>query len=494
MELLLCIVEANSAAKALANAGVRSLHVVHDCGHLVDACNKVIPAALSALECAASGSADVAGQAVECVQGLTSNMVQLQAALEALSEHDSEGLLGVLMEHPSAWLDTYRAFRGLTQQLVALRCLIRASPQRCKIESADEAIQASVKTLQAICARAREAANLLGSDLPEFARAAAAAGWSPERLRQALRVATEMACPRCGNGCPGSCGPQPSTSAASPDPSETLAPPTATVSVPTSPSGTHTHLHHHPHRSPGVGTWALLRIIGKAASSGGANPATKARGSTASSFPGSTCGASPTYSSTGLAGCGSLDDAISVLVSRIQEIILYDSEVDQLEQDRAYLQHRVAHLREAPAPHAAAAAAPAGCTQAAAAAAATAEAARSEAAATESLVQSKILLAAVNARLQAVNEAEGSGASSGGRLSPGENPVPRPGNKRRGMEEASGAAAKAGAPGLCGATSLRRVAASSIRLAAAEQDSNVYDDVRKRRSGLRWLPTCFVGA
>ncbi|GIL48551.1 hypothetical protein Vafri_5042 [Volvox africanus] len=462
MDLLLCIVEANAAAKALANVAAQSLHAVDDCSCIVECCTKVLPPALSALESAAAISEDALAQAVEYTQGCNAAMVQLQMALERLTGYDSEGVLGILLEHPAAWLDTYRAFRGFTAQVVGINCLVRAAAQRGRSDDSDESLQTSIKGLMGICSRAREAAHLLGSDLPEFARAAAAAGWSQGRVTFALTSSgSSSPSQRCG-GCRqadcrwGGLG----TAATTAPPGTVLGAASATLQKEQHQPQPASCCQQHQQRT------SLLRRISKAAAC--SSPAIR-RG--CDSMP-----ALPCTLGAGVASGAALEDAAYALVSRIQDMILFDSEVDQLEQDQAYLRQRVALLNEF-----------CGCYITEVVAVSTASAAMpvtvkprqstaaSLAAATASLLQSEVLLAAVDLRLRALRESSNSSAGGVSRQ-----PVPR--------GQAATAALCTGGGGVVART---HVQTTSGRLLDPDDLS---DDERKRRPGLCWLPVCFVGA
>ncbi|GLI69303.1 hypothetical protein VaNZ11_013881 [Volvox africanus] len=464
MDLLLCIVEANAAAKALANVAAQSLHAVDDCSCIVEWCNKVLPAALSALESAASTSEGALAQAVECTQGCNAAMVQLQMALERLTGHDNEGVLGILLKHPAAWLDTYRAFRGFTAQVIGINCLVRAPAQRGRSDDSDEALQTSIKSLMGICSRAREAAHLLGSDLPEFARAAAAAGWSQGRVSFALTKSSSSSPSQGCGGCrQADCrwsgiGSAATTASAVTVPGSASAVRKKEQHQPQPTSCCQHHLHQQ--------RMSLLRRISKAAAC--SSPAIRR---VCNSMP-----ALPCTLGAGVARGAALENAAYALVSRIQDTILFDSEVDQLEQDQAYLRQRVALLSEF-----------CGCYTAEDMTVSTASAnmpvtakpgqltAASSAAAMASLVQSEMLLAAVDLRLGALRETSDS-------LAGGVYRQPFPTGQ---------AAAAALCAGGGGAVVRSHIQTTSGQLLGTD---DMFDDERKRRPGLCWLPVCFVGA
>ncbi|EFJ44107.1 hypothetical protein VOLCADRAFT_106577 [Volvox carteri f. nagariensis] len=434
MDLLLCIVEANAAAKALARVAAQSLHAVEDCSSVVECCIKVLPAALSALEGAASTDENLAGQAVEYVQGFIAAMAQLQTAIEGLNRHDGEGVLGILLEHPAAWLETYRAFRSLTVQLVGISTFMRSTAQRGRADDSDEALQSSIRALLGTSNRAREAANLLGSDLPNFARDAAAAGWSGARVQHIPTGGSGAAspCRRCGCG-PGGCGP--------------CICGTAMFMFAAANAALQQQEQQQEQRM------SLLRRLGKAAAC--STPDVR-RGCSGS---GQSCAGQDGGSGSGL------EDAAWSLVARVQDMILFDSEIDQLEQDRAYLQQRVTQLQAVCSCSSVAA------TAAAGAAAATA----SEQSTAGSLIQSVVLLAAVDLRLRALGErSSGSGEACGQQLRTASTAANLLSGRKtgRGNGEAN-------------------LAAAAGRLVDPE---DLYDEVRKRRTALRWLPVCFVGA
>ncbi|GLC35199.1 hypothetical protein PLESTM_000290100 [Pleodorina starrii] len=381
--------------------------------------------------------------------GCNASLVQLQAALESLNGHDSEGVLGVLLEHPAMWLDTYRGFRGLTAQLISVSCFVREAAQRGQADDADEALQDSIKALMGTCTRAREAAHLMGRELPEFARAAAADGWSAGRLRLALdggaaaavaavtvtlRSGTSSPCRRSGCG-QGTCGCGGGGVASAEAPAAVLAAASAALQQqqqqqPASQQQQQQRM-------------GLLQRIGKAA----ACSTPRRRSSTGSG----------SSASLDRSLAGRMDDAACALITRIQDLILYDSEVDHLEQDRAYLLQRVSHLLEF-------------CDGADGGG----DAAAAAQSAAASLVQSEVLLAAVESRLRALEELSDTAS----------------GSEAAACKEAGEAVALVCAGGGGLVTSGR----SPEKVDRLVDPEDLYDDVRKRRPGLRWLPLCFVGA
>ncbi|KAG2499558.1 hypothetical protein HYH03_002503 [Edaphochlamys debaryana] len=428
MDLLLSIQGAQARARALEHASAQSVVLSNDCGALGELCGKVLPLAFVALEDALGPDMDT--EAASCVQALSCSMSQLQSSVQLINQFQAEGMVGVLLEHGATWLEVYRGFRALTAQLVALSCIIRGCGQRRRGEGAHDALQASVKTFTAICARARDAATLLGSDLPDFARAAALEGWSAERLRTAAcgssRLPAGPAARRssCSSLCEGR------WEAAE----EPHAP--ASPGLP------------HPTRRPG-----LLGRLGLSGKSGSASPMPVASSGAASPL------ASSPASGSGPSGPRALEGATASLVCRIQDTILHDSELDQLEQDRAYLQHRIANLRGFSAQQQQqqqGGSDAAGCTA--------------------SLLQSEVLLAAVEARVTAkeagdqADSAPGTGRSSG-------------------MATPNRALAQGWASQEAGP-----LASASGRRGCVDSSHAGDEDWRRRRPGLRWLPLCFAGA
>ncbi|KAG2499554.1 hypothetical protein HYH03_002499 [Edaphochlamys debaryana] len=362
MDLLLAVSEVTSQASALSATAAQSLHAVYDCGELAHLC-QVLPGALSVLDAAAITS-EVGASAAGVLRALSCSMSQLQSSVQLINQFQAEGMVGVLLEHGAAWLEVYRGFRALTAQLVALSCIIKtAAHRRSSSDQASQALQASVTSFMAICARARDAATLLGSDLPDFARAAALEGWSAERLRSIVGLPSAAArASRTWSG-PSACTPQRTSSNGS----------EVYLCSEGAPSPTH---------KQGPKPVGLLGKLGRFAKPGSASPTT-----TASSGAASPLASSPA-SGSAHAGSSALEFAAASLVCRIQDTILHDSELDQLEQDRAYLQHRIANLRgfSAQQQQQQGGSDAAGCTA--------------------SLLQSEVLLAAVEARVAAKEDEE----------------------------------------------------------------------------------------
>ncbi|KXZ48531.1 hypothetical protein GPECTOR_27g702 [Gonium pectorale] len=494
MELLLAIVEASAAAKTLASVSAGCLHAVEDCATLTETCGKALPAALSVLTSADVNAIGVSEEsALECVRGLTTTMGQLQTALLALREHEGEGVLGVLLEHPTAWLEAYRGFRGLTAQLMALCHLLRSASQRSREEDrhAEEALSACLRSLSATCARARGAAALVGTDLPEVARSAGAAGWAPGWVAHCC--ATRAGHGRCsggsaggrgaggggagggGAGCPrGCCGCCLGGAAClGSGPASLLATPLARPSPP--PSA----------RRDGGG---LLRFIGigggkpSAASPSTASPpsspdACSPPSTSSSSFSGVVPGSNPGRGAPGRA----LEDAVIALVHRIQDSILYDSELEHLEQDRTYLVHRLEGLRQFVSNEHAQRLKEddVGCGESPVLSGA-ASAAAGTAVAVVSMIQSEIMLAAVEARIDVVSAADS--------FDSGRQWISAAAPPSCGCRQAGGCAAAGG---------VKLVADSSVRGGGAEvklAPGACGGGSRRQRRGMRWLPTCFVGA
>lgn len=408
---------------------------------------------------------------------MSGSLQQLQASLIALAEYQGEGILGVLMEHPAAWLDLYRGFRVLTAQLGCLSNLIRSCSshrrQADAVESAQSALEESLRSLLAICARAKDAALLLGSDLPDFARAAAEAGWNSNCLATALSAqSSPAACSIPSSSCITSasstaygalCASSPESAAAAAAAALSTAA-AAAEEADASASGA---------AAQGGLARGLRKLIGRSSrNSAGITPSCSPR-----------CVASPCGSATANGGTGGagLGPAACTLVSRIQDSILYDSEMDQLEQDRAYLLHRIQGMRDFLASLSASASSPPSSSPASPSAAASCRAAE-QAAAAASLLQSEVLLAAVDARVAVMRELEELQTSTA-------------------SSYFRSAAAKAVATAACSGGTIPNATtarcdtpklspAGSLGLSEAEDLGQV---LRKRRS-LRWLPTCFVGA
>ncbi|PNH10325.1 Neuroguidin [Tetrabaena socialis] len=303
-----------------------------------------------------------------------------------------------------------------TQERRRLKELKSKSARPRGATEAEEALRASLRAFTAICARARDAANLIGSDLPDFARSAATAGWSAERLRSALDPAAVAAA---------ACLSRSSCDGGSDAPAPAL-PPAALQQR---------------------GSWGLMRLLSKASGGGsGGSPRRgfRSNGCEEAAAPG---GISPACSMTN-ARLGSLEAAAVSLVVRIQDAILYDNEMDQLDQDRAYLLDRINHLRL----HHDSLAAQLAPTHPSVATCGTAGA--------DVLLSAAAALAQSQQQRQAGphGQKQQAAAAKGGKECGG--PAPRP-------------------------------RAEVTRLVDPD---DLYDDVRKRRPSPRWLPMCFVGA
>jgi hypothetical protein len=329
----------------------------------------------------------------------------------------------------------------------------------------------------ATCARSREAANLLGSDLPEFARTAAAAGWSADRIRCSALLAERRGWSSCASS--------PDCTARSDVGSTGL----KTACVKAAPTGSavgggmgwrqgqwqviataSTPQQLQPQKRMG-----LLRCISRAAACSTPAVIRVRQGCGGSGGPTAAEDASCSPLAVAATGWSVLDGAAAALVARIQDRILYDSEIDQLDQDLAYLRQRVSHLRETSWGGYNGASEAAATTIAAAPEAAACEQqpgamATAAATAAESLIHCEVLLEAVEAQLKVLADRSDS-AGEGCR------------RQLEGVGEALCRRSKA--------ESVRGVAAPPGRLVDSE---DLFDDVRKRRSGLRWLPVCFVGA
>ncbi len=263
--------------------------------------------------------------------------------------------------------------------------------RRRRSEGTDDAFTASLQCLSAICTRARDAASLLGSDLPDFCRTAAACPvWSSPRC---IATAAQL--------CSASASPSPhpatrtltSSSASSSPPAKRYSWSPFRTSTTTSGSGTPT---------------AIIAACSPAVGS-------------------------PNGSASGRTGAAALADALPSLLTRIQTVLLYDSELEQLEQDRAYLKDRVLELRAqqqqqqqqtaaAPSPSA-------------------------------TLVQCEVLLAAVELRIRAVREVEDSQHNTCRQSSVGVAPS---------HGSASGQWGKNGGRGKAGSASVRAIAGALV--------------------------------
>ncbi|KAG2454020.1 hypothetical protein HYH02_001061 [Chlamydomonas schloesseri] len=484
MRALCCIVEAVSVAKSTKARAAESVHCVEDASELVVFCEQVLPPVISVLETSAEEDA-----VADCVQAASGSLQQLQASLQALGAYQGEGILGVLMEHPAAWLDLYRGFRSLTAHLGGLSTLVKSCTnhrrQAHAAESAHSALEASLESFLAICARAKDAANLLGSDLPDFARAAAEAGWDSSRLASALSAqASPSVLSTSSSSCisSGSSAAYATLRAVSSSGSAVAV--AAAAALSTAAVATSCAAADDPIAAAAVQSGlaaGLRKLMGRG----------NARSSTGGSSPSASphCVASPCGSATGqpgraAGGGAALGAAACSLVSRIQESILYDSEMDQLEQDRAYLMHRIqcmrdflASLSSSPSP---ALGSP---TAAAAPAPASAPRGSDQVAAVASLMQSEVLLAAVDARVAVMRELEESQTcttSTYFRSAAAKAVASAAGTATSGPHSA--AAARCDTPKLS--------PAGSLGLSEVEDLGHA---LPKRRS-LRWLPTCFVGA
>lgn len=222
--------------------------------------------------------------ALAAVQALGAALSAVGAALAQLQQHDGLGVISILCEAPGVWLGLHRSLRALTAQLSAL-----LMPVRVARGSADAAaaLQQAIASLTAVCQRSRDAARLFGAELPALARDVAAS-WEPGRLQSALE---------------GFCCLSPAATAS------------ASGSGATSPA---TLSGQQPALRPRG--WMVMTV------------ASAARRLAAA-------GAEPVP--TGVADEALLRSA----VDRVQQLFLLDSEVDQLEQDRAYLLDRLATLR-----------------------------------------------------------------------------------------------------------------------------------------------------
>lgn len=215
--------------------------------------------------------------------------------------------------------------------------------RRRRSEGADDAFTASLRSLSAICTRARDAASLLGSDLPAFCRTAASCpAWSSPRC---IAAAVQQ--------CADTASPSPH------QPTRTLTSSSASSSPPAKRY-----------------SWSPFRTSTTTSASG--TP-------TAITADCSPAVGSPDSSASGRTGAAALAEVLPSLLTRIQTVLLYDSELEQLEQDRAYLKDRVSELRAQHQQQ----------QQTAAASLPTA-----------TLVQCEVLLAAVELRVRAVREAE----------------------------------------------------------------------------------------
>ncbi|KAG2432458.1 hypothetical protein HXX76_008803 [Chlamydomonas incerta] len=477
MRALCCVVEASSLAKSTKALAAGSLHCVDDAAQLVAFCEG-LPQAFSVVESVPSADEDTVA---DCVQGVSGSLQQLQTSLIALGAYQGEGILGVLMEHPAAWLDLYRGFRALTAQLGGLSTLVRSCGshrrQADAVEVAHSALEASLKSFMAICARSKDAANLLGSDLPDFARAAAEAGWDSERLASALAAQSSPAtCSACSSSCDtsGSGGSAAYGALSASSSGSAAAAAAAALSTAASAAEGADASAHGAAEQSGL-AWGLRKLMGRSSprSSAGSSPSCSPR-----------CAASPCGSAS--VGRAALGAAACSLVSRIQESILYDSEMDQLEQDRAYLMHRIQCMRDflASITSTSAASAPSSSPSSSSAAAAASSRGAEQVAAAASLMQSEVLLAAVDARVAVMRELEESQTCTASTYFRSA--------AAKAVAYAACASAVATAPGAaanrCDTPKLSP--AGSLGLSEAEDLGQM---LPKRRS-LRWLPTCFVGA
>lgn len=326
-----------------------------DCGQLVICCGQVLPQALVALD--PHHAPCCSEQVSAAVQSLDAALRALLPALQQLTVHEGLGVVSILCESPDVWLGLYRAIRGLTAQLSTILACLRLTAPRSGHANADafELLQKAIVAFTAICQRSRDAARLFGEEMLSVAQVAAA--WEPGRLHAALEACTAAPQQR-----------QPAAACAAAAPA---------------PAG---------RTSGGGGAWPWLRP-----------------GSAGRAAPGSDNGdGSPQQQQPSEASLVSI-------VARVQQLFLFDSEMDQLEQDRAYLLDRLATLRAA-AHRPAGARWPAAPQQPAGGQAGVAGGCDGGSAADGAMqiVLAELLLAAVNARIGAVAAEEASGVGGAG--------------------------------------------------------------------------------
>lgn len=304
LDTLLLINTTLSRASTVVGPALRVEYAQDAAGLLAFICGKALPPVLLSLEplykAQAKGRKD---KLQPTLQALDAELQTVLLVLEHMDKHSGNGVVGLLSLYPSLWLGFFHSLRRIRSHLQGF-CTVASECLSGK-HSTDllSVLVKAISDLDNVCSRAREVAQLWGSDLRTVS-----ASHTPAVL------AARVGCNRCSPNAAAASTSQPASAAASRAESMLLS------SMPT-------------------------RISSSSSASASSSCAVCVAAPSSHRTGASSLAKQPSLPAAG--SCFGVPE-VDTTVTRVMGVLLWDSEEDQLEQDRAFLRERIGRLRADP--------------------------------------------------------------------------------------------------------------------------------------------------